>query len=79
MLGFSQGLIHWVFDREKLCGQRGLIGAVISAEGAHQELGQDELGAAGASGIERRLGDLPEPLWQRVIAEKRATFACTPA
>jgi len=78
MLGFSQGLIHWVFDREKLCGQRGLIGAVISAEGAHQELGQDELGVRVHHELKRELGGLPDPLWQRVIAEKRATFACTP-
>jgi squalene-associated FAD-dependent desaturase len=79
MLGISQGLIHWVFDREKLCGQRGLVGAVISAEGAHQELGQDELGLRVHQELKRRLGGLPEPLWQRVIAEKRATFACTPS
>lgn len=78
MLGFSQSLIHWVFDREKLCGQRGLVGAVISAEGAHQELGQDELGVRVHQELRHRLGGLPEPLWQRVIAEKRATFACTP-
>jgi len=78
MLGFSQGLIHWVFDREKLCGQRGLIGAVISAEGAHQELGQDELGVRVHHELKRELGGLPDPLWRRVIAEKRATFACTP-
>jgi predicted NAD/FAD-dependent oxidoreductase len=78
MLGLSQGLIHWVFDREKLCGQRGLVGAVISAEGAHQDLGQDELGVRVHHELSHRLGGLPEPLWQRVIAEKRATFACTP-
>ena len=77
MLGFSGGLIHWIFDREKLCGQRGLIGAVISAEGAHQDLGQDELGSRAHQELKRRLGGLPDPLWQRVIAEKRATFACT--
>ncbi|MBI2226447.1 MAG: FAD-dependent oxidoreductase [Betaproteobacteria bacterium] len=77
MLGFSRGLIHWVFDREKLCGQRGLIGVVISAEGAHQDLGQDELGARAHHELTRRLGRLPDPLWQRVIAEKRATFSCT--
>ena len=77
MLGFSRGLIHWVFDREKLCGQRGLIGAVISAEGAHQDLAQDELGARAHLELRQRLGRLPAPLWQRVIAEKRATFSCT--
>lgn len=78
MLGFSQGLVHWAFDREKLCGQRGLIGAVVSAEGAHQELEHDELGLRVHHELRRRLGDLPEPLWLRVIAEKRATFSCTP-
>jgi squalene-associated FAD-dependent desaturase len=78
MLGFSQGLIHWVFDREKLCGQRGLIGAVVSAEGAHQELAHDELGLRAHHELENQLGQLPEPLWLRVIAEKRATFSCTP-
>ena len=78
MLGFTGGLIHWAFDREKLCGQRGLIGAVISAQGAHQELAQDELALQVHQELKRRLGGLPEPLWQRVIAEKRATFSCTP-
>jgi squalene-associated FAD-dependent desaturase len=78
MLGFSDGPIHWAFDREKLCGQRGLIGTVISASGAHQELAQDELGLIVHQALKQRLGELPDPLWQRVIAEKRATFSCTP-
>lgn len=77
VLGFSRGLIHWAFDREKLCGQRGLIGAVISAEGAHQYLAQDELGLRVHHELRHHLGGLPDPLWQRVIAEKRATIACT--
>ncbi len=77
LLGFTHGLIHWVFDREKLCGQRGLIGAVISAEGAHQELTHDELGLMVHQELKQQLGDLPDPLWLRVIAEKRATFSCT--
>ena len=77
MLGFSRGLIHWAFEREKLCGQRGLIGAVISAEGAHEDLALDELGARVHLELAERLGRLPDPLWQRVIVEKRATFSCT--
>lgn len=78
MLGFADGPLHWAFDRGALCGQRGLIGAVISAEGAHQDLSQEELGALAHAELNRRIGGLPEPQWVRVIAEKRATFACTP-
>jgi len=78
MLGLTQGLVHWVFDREALCGQRGLIGAVISAAGEHQDLTQDELGLRVHRELQRLVTGLPEPLWTRVIAEKRATFACTP-
>ena len=78
MLGFGEGPIHWAFDRERLCGQRGLIGAVISASGAHQELTQDELGSMVHRKLKEQLGELPDPLWIRVIAEKRATFSCTP-
>ena len=78
MLGFGEGPIHWAFDREKLCGQRGLIGAVISASGTHQELTQDELAALVHRKLKQEFGELPDPLWQRVVAEKRATFACTP-
>ncbi len=78
MLGLTHGLIHWVFDRETLCGQRGLVGAVISAAGEHQDLTQDELGLRVHRELQQHVGDLPDPLWTRVIAEKRATFACTP-
>ncbi len=78
MLGLTHGLIHWVFDREKLCGQRGLVGAIISAAGEHQELTQEELGLRVHQELKQHVGGVSEPLWTRVIAEKRATFACTP-
>jgi len=78
MLGFADGPLHWLFDRGALCGQSGLIGAVISAEGEHQSLTQEALGALAQAEIARRLGPLPALQWLRVIAEKRATFACTP-
>jgi predicted NAD/FAD-dependent oxidoreductase len=76
MLGFTGGLVQWAFDRDALCGQRGLIGAVISAHGAHQELLQDELAMRAHQEMTRHLGTLPHLLWHRVIAEKRATFSC---
>jgi squalene-associated FAD-dependent desaturase len=78
MLGFDSALVHWAFDRGVLCGQPGVIGAVISAEGPHQQLAQEDLAAAVHDELQRQLGTLPQPSWTQVIAEKRATFACTP-
>jgi predicted NAD/FAD-binding protein len=78
MLGFESTLLQWAFDRGALGGQHGLIGAVISAEGAHQDLPQDELASLVHQELQQQLGPLPDPQWHRVIAEKRATFACTP-
>jgi len=78
MLGFDSALLQWAFDRGTLSGQRGLIGAVISARGSHQDMPQDELGCLVHQELQQQLGLLPDPAWCRVIAEKRATFACTP-
>lgn len=78
MLGFESPLLQWAFDRGALSGQHGVIGVVISAEGPHQDLSQDELGRLVHQELQQQLGLLPDPLWCRVIAEKRATFACTP-
>ena len=78
MLGFDSGLLQWAFDRGALAGQHGVIGAVISAEGAHQDLPHEELAGLVHQELQLQLGLLPEPSWFRVIAEKRATFACTP-
>lgn len=78
MLGFESALLQWAFDRGALCGQDGVIGAVISAGGPHQDLAHDDLARLVHRELQQQLGLLPEPLWTRVIAEKRATFACTP-
>ena len=78
MTGIAQGVAHWLFDRDAICGQRGLIGAVISAEGPHQHLTQDALAARVNQELAAHFGPLPPLQWQRVISEKRATFSATP-
>ncbi len=79
MLGFTGGVIQWAFDRGALSDYPGLIAAVVSASGAHQALTQDAFGAAVHAELSKHIAALPSPLWQRVIAEKRATFACHPS
>src|SRR4029077_639912 len=76
MLGFSEGLLQWAFDRAALTGERGLIACVISAQGDHQQLTKEKLIAACHSELKAAIPGLPDPLWSCVIAEKRATIAC---
>jgi hydroxysqualene dehydroxylase len=78
MTGLAMGTAHWLFDREAICAQRGLIGAVISAEGPHEGLTQDELAKRVHDELATQFGPLPALQWQRVISEKRATFSATP-
>jgi squalene-associated FAD-dependent desaturase len=76
MTGFTQGIPQWAFDRGQLCGQDGLIAVIVSAEGAHQKLSQQALGETIIEELKESFPDLPSPEWHKVIAEKRATFAC---
>jgi squalene-associated FAD-dependent desaturase len=78
MLGVDDGLAQWLFDRGQLCGQHGLVAAVISARGRHLELPVPELEARIHGEIARLVPGLPEPLRAQTITEKRATFACVP-
>jgi squalene-associated FAD-dependent desaturase len=79
MLGFSGGILQWVFDRGRLGGPKGLFAAVISASGAHEELPKDKLVARIEAELKAAFGTLPVPRWSQVITEKRATFSCRPA
>ncbi|MCB5189751.1 hydroxysqualene dehydroxylase HpnE [Methylobacillus arboreus] len=78
MCGLANQLGQWVFDRGQLYGQAGLVAVVISAEGRHQGLTQASL----AINIHQELQivfpilQTITPLWHKVVAEKRATFAC---
>lgn len=78
MIGITGSPAQWLFDRGAICGQRGLIGAVISASDAHVGMAQDALAQRVAADIGKNFGPLPKLRWHRVIAEKRATFSCTP-
>jgi predicted NAD/FAD-dependent oxidoreductase len=75
MLGLAQGLVQWVFDRGRLNGEKGLLAAVISAQGDHQQMTQEELAAACHREIAAAVPGISAPQWTRVIAEKRATIA----
>ncbi len=79
MAGIVDGHAQWIFDRGALCGQKGLMAAVISAHGRHEDLPAEALARRIHEEIAALVPALPPFLWQRVIAEKRATFACRPA
>ena len=76
MLGFDRCHAQWLFDKGQIAAQHGLIAAVISAEGMHQELTHEQLAQKVIAELREQLGITAQPLWHKVIAEKRATFAC---
>jgi predicted NAD/FAD-binding protein len=78
MLGLHQRYSQWLFDKGQIAGQYGLLAAVISAEGIHQELSQDELAQKVIAELREEFGIVEQPEWFKVIAEKRATFCCSP-
>jgi len=78
MVGLEGALAQWAFDRGRLAGQSGLICAVVSARGAHEQLSHEQLAAQVAEELAARFAGLNAPHWSKVIAEKRATFSCRP-
>jgi squalene-associated FAD-dependent desaturase len=78
MLGLHLSYSQWLFDKGRISGQHGLLAAVISAEGIHQELSQEELAQKVIAELSAEFGIAEQPAWFKVIAEKRATFCCSP-
>ena len=76
MLGLDRCVSQWLFDRGQIAAQHGLIAAVISAEGIHQDLTHEQLAQKVTQELREHLGITEIPLWHIVIAEKRATFSC---
>ena len=77
MIGVQSEFAQWIFDRKLTHGQDGLIGVVISGSGSHQKLSHPELIRQSAEFLNSKF-NFGTPQWSKVIAEKRATFRCTP-
>lgn len=75
MVGLLGGAAQWVFDRT-LCGQPGLMAAVISTDGPHMGLDNAALAQQVTAELTRCFPHWPRPERSLVIREKRATFAC---
>jgi squalene-associated FAD-dependent desaturase len=78
MIGLYRRFSQWLFDKGLIAGQHGLIASVISAEGMHQNLSHEELAQRVISELREEFGIASQPDWHKVIAEKHATFCCTP-
>lgn len=78
MIGLHQRFSQWLFDKGRIAGQHGLLAAVISAEGIHQELNHEDLAQKVITELRDEFGIATQPAWFKVIAEKRATFCCAP-
>lgn len=78
MQGLRSTTTQWLFDRGALGARPGLLAAVISARGEHQGWDHGKLVQQVMQEICDEFGIVEVPLWTQVIAEKRATFACTP-
>ncbi|WP_252346050.1 hydroxysqualene dehydroxylase HpnE [Paludibacterium sp. B53371] len=79
MIGLREGTADWLFDREALCGEAGMLAAVISAPQAGRlPEGALALAEAVLADVRRIRPDLPAPVWSKVLVERRATFAATP-
>lgn len=78
MFGFTRGLLQWGFDRGALGGPPGLVAAVVSATGPHQSVERTALAQRLHGELAAAVPGLPQPVWTRLIVEKRATFSCRP-
>jgi squalene-associated FAD-dependent desaturase len=85
MLRLDDSPGQWAFDRSAALGRgsargaQNLVAVVISAGGPHDALEQSTLAAQAEAQLRRLAPGLPAVAWTRVFAERRATYACTPA
>ena len=72
---------QWLFDVGRVVAGEACMGVVISADGPHRALAHDALVACVAAQLAANFPAFANvrPTWSRVITERRATHACTPA
>ena len=79
---------QWVFDRRDVLSRaqhgapsslRALLAIVTSGRGDHDALSNDALTSAVVAQLARLRPSMPPLVWSQVIAERRATYSCTPA
>jgi squalene-associated FAD-dependent desaturase len=78
MTGLVNSLSQWVLDRGRMCGQKGLLAVVISADKSSADMPNAKLAEQVLAELKQAFPNLGEPLWHKVITEKFATFACKP-
>jgi len=74
VLGLEDTVAQWVFDR-RVCGQPGMIAAVISARGRHNRMKTEALTQTVAAELATSFPDWPAHEQSLLIREKRATFS----
>jgi len=84
MLRLDDAPGHWAFDRSAVLdrgaagGAQSMIAVVISAGGPHDAIDHRTLASKVESQLRRLNPALPATTFSYVIAERRATYACTP-
>lgn len=69
---------QWLVDRGQLGGPAGLLALVVSATAPELAASPPRLEGLAQAQLRRAFPNLAEPLWTRVLAEKRATYTCLP-
>jgi predicted NAD/FAD-binding protein len=78
MLGLRGAWTQWVFDRGPLGGMANLLAGVVSAADPPAAMTQEDIAARVDADIRARVPGIGTLQWSRVVAERRATFRCTP-
>lgn len=79
LLGRIGKASQWIMDRGQIrAHQAGVVSVILSAPNPTQLADRDALMATLLNELREICPSLPNPHWQKLIVEQRATFACTP-